>query len=181
MIIRWVSHYDISSYHDYTKVYSCDHPVNILRSIGCDLRHRRQGRRRPDRRVSQGVEGAQALLERGAHLVKRGVILNQKCRTRNGSKLLWEVFGGFKLFANHDLWGAYPGLCSWLISQSGDNIACGSCRRSQKHASHSGRISFNLTWEILGGNMKNYEEDEQENPPKLECQPCVLVVNLPGA
>ena len=76
-----------------------------------DLRHRRQGRRRPDRRVAQGVEGAQALLERGAHLVKRVVILNQKCRTRNGLKLLREVFGGFKLFANHDLWG---GL-SWFI------------------------------------------------------------------
>ena len=50
--------------------------------------------------------------------------------------------------------GAYPGLSLWLISQSGDNIACGSCRRSQKHASHWGRISFNLTWEGTWRTMK---------------------------
>ena len=34
---------------------------------------------------------------------------------KNAVELLKKVVGGFKLLANYDSWGAYPGVSSWLI------------------------------------------------------------------
>lgn len=62
---------------------------------------------------------------------------------------LWFM-GGLSWF----IFVAYWGLSNQR-NQSGDNIAYGSCKRSQKHEIHAGRKSFNLTWERTSRNIKN--------------------------